>query len=71
MQPELAAEIERLTGVDVHDFEHNIRGDVINHIDRRHGKKGVADHSMADSKDIARIPYVLQNYDSIELGKKP
>ena len=68
VQPELAAEIERLTGVDVHDFEHNIRGDVINHIDIYHGEHGLTDHSMADTKDMARIAYVLQNYDDIELG---
>ena len=36
------------------------------HIERRHGANGAADHSMQDIEDIARIPFVVQNYDQME-----
>ena len=36
----------------------------VNHIDNRHGVNGQQDHSMANIEDIARIKYVLDNYDN-------
>ena len=42
----------------------------IRHIESRHGENGTHDQSMKDHKDIARISYVLSNYDRIENGKK-
>lgn len=38
------------------------------HILRRHGENGEADHSMRDINDIGRIQYVLDNYDSVVDG---
>lgn len=35
------------------------------HIERRHGANGAANHSMQDIEDIARLPYVVQNYDEL------
>lgn len=35
----------------------------VNHIDNRHGVNGQQDHSMSNIEDIARIKYVLDNYD--------
>ncbi len=60
-------DIKRLTGIDTTSFRHSIGKNSINHIFKRHGKKGKADKSMANNKDIARIGYVLENYDDINL----
>ena len=49
--------------------KNNIDGHAIAHIEKRHGVKGEADRSMADPTDLARIKYVLDNYDSVELLK--
>lgn len=40
----------------------------VEHILKRHGENGAADHSMKNDLDIARIDYVLQNYDDAVLG---
>ena len=61
------ADITKLTNFDITNFEHNLRGDAVIHIDKRHGKHGTADHSMSDLNDIGRIQYVLDNYDTVEL----
>ena len=61
------ADIGRLTGVDVTGFGHSIKGDVVRHIENRHGANGEADHSMADVNDYGRIKYVLDNYDDVRL----
>ena len=37
----------------------------IKHILKEHGENGVVDHSMADVNDLARIAYVLDNYDTV------
>ena len=39
----------------------------ITHIENGHGKNGTTDNSMADDNDIARMKYVIDNYDNIEL----
>lgn len=62
-----AEAIARVTGVDVSGFTHKISVDAVNHIIRRHGENGVADHSMANPADIAQIPYALENFESVEL----
>ena len=38
----------------------------VKHILNRHGKGGSQDQSMMNIDDIARIGYVISNYDSIE-----
>ena len=40
----------------------------VEHILRRHGENGKADHSLRDMNDIGRIQYVLDHYDSMEYG---
>lgn len=40
------------------------------HIIKDHGESGATDQSMRDVNDIARIQYVLDNYDSVETGGK-
>lgn len=64
------ADIKKLTGIDVTGYRHNIKPSAIEHIIKRHGENGKADHSMANVEDIARIPYVLENYDSVSIGGK-
>ena len=66
-----AAAIKAITGVDVDGYSHHIDGSGVQHILNRHGKKGEQDHSMADTNDIARMEYVLRNYDTVEILKKP
>lgn len=39
-------------------------GNVI-HIEKRHGKNGIADQTMSDIRDISKAEYVLNNYDTI------
>lgn len=65
-----AADIKKLTGVDVAGNKTQIEGRIVEHILKRHGENGKADHSMRDVNDIARIQYVLDNYDSITVGEK-
>lgn len=65
-----AADIKSLTGVDVSGSKMQIEGKTINHILKRHGKNGKADSTMNDVNDIARMQYVLDNYDDVELGGK-
>ena len=43
-----------------------LSADDVRHIIKRHGANGKADSSMEDIKDIARLSYVLANYDLIE-----
>ena len=59
------ADIKVLIGIDVKGFKHNINGGSVNHINTRHGINGLADSSMRFSEDIARMEYVLENYDNI------
>jgi len=61
------ADVERLTGENINAHFNYIGGSEIHHIDYRHGEDGVADHSMANIEDMARIGYVLENYDRADL----
>lgn len=63
-----ANDIKNLTGIDTVGNRVVIDKSTINHIDSRHGIKGNADHSMADDETLARMVYILNNYDSVELG---
>lgn len=37
----------------------------VHHIENRHGENGKQDQSMSDINDIARMGYVIMNYDDI------
>ncbi len=63
-----ADRVQELTGVDVHGYTHNMQNSTVQHIDKRHGADGAADHSMAVDADIARVGWVLENYDSLDKG---
>lgn len=67
VSPKAAQEVTSLTGVDVSGFENIITGSAIDHIDARHGSAGRADHSMSNINDLARVQYVLDNFDGAYL----
>ena len=60
-----AVDVEKETGIDVRGYTHSIKTNDIRHISKRHGVDGIHDRSMRDIKDIARIGYVLENYDEV------
>jgi hypothetical protein len=65
-----AQDIKRLTGVDTTGNKTVIEPRIVEHILKRHGENGSADSSMRDINDIARIQYVLDNYDDVSYGGK-
>ena len=65
-----AKDIMQLTGVDASGNQTAIEARIIEHILKRHGENGTANHSMRDINDIARIQYVLDNYDTASYGGK-
>lgn len=56
-----------LTGISTDGYRHIINGNAVQHIDRRHGKSGTADHSMENDMDFSRIGFVLDNFTNAEL----
>ena len=65
-----ASDIQKLLGIDVSGYTHNINTSGVQHILRRHGKNGKQDTTMSIDDDIARVGWVLDNYDSVELLTK-
>lgn len=63
---EMANKIKALTGCEVAGNRIVLGADDVRHILNRHGKNGKADNSMAETNDIARMSYILANYDSID-----
>lgn len=68
MSERAANDIREKVGIDVRGFKTTIEPRIVEHIIRDHGENGLADHSMADTNDIARIQYVLNNYDTVVDG---
>jgi len=66
----LADDIEKITGVSVRDFGTKVSAGQMGHIEKRHGKNGIHDRSMANEEDFGKIQYILNNYDEIIPGKK-
>lgn len=64
------ADIERLTGIDVSGYTNAINTNAIEHIERRHGKNGKSDSTMKDIHDVARVEFILENYDKVIISKK-
>ena len=62
-------DIKKLTGIDTSEYKRDMDGDTVIHIERRHGENGEADRSMSDVNDLARIEYVLENYDSMDIQR--
>lgn len=64
-----ASDISALTGTDLSGYVHAIDKNGFNHIEKRHGINGENDSNMSNASDVARIGYVLANYDSVELAR--
>ena len=65
-----ALDIKNLTGVNTSGFKTVIEQRIAEHIVNRHGANGAANKSMADINDVARMQYVIDNYDRMEYGGK-
>ena len=61
-----ASEIQSLTGVDVTGYTHTADKSFFRHVEERHGENGTQDMSMKNLSDVARVGWVIENYDSIE-----
>lgn len=62
----LGAAVEAAVGINPVNGDNRLTADTVRHIERRHGTKGEHDHSMQHPEDIARIQYVLDNFDSVK-----
>lgn len=62
----MAKDIQVLTGLNTLGNRIVVGADDIRHVLSRHGASGKADHSMQNIDDIARLCYVLANYDTME-----
>ena len=65
ISPKAAEKIESLTGKRVCGNRVVLDRNAIRHIEKRHGVNGKQDQSMSDVDDIARIGYVIMNFDEI------
>lgn len=65
----LAEAIKKIIGLEVTGFGNEIDKGQTEHIWKEHGKNGKADNSMSDIKNIARIGYVIDNFDNVREGK--
>ena len=61
------AAIQRETGIDTSGFSHMIDGSAVKHIEDRHGAWGEHDSTMQDDADLARVQFVLDNFDQVTL----
>lgn len=61
-----AQELKKLTGQDYSGYRNSINSDAIKHIKKRHGENGEHDTTMSNDLDIARIGYVIRNFDSVD-----
>lgn len=64
VQENTARAVSEACGVDASGYSHMIDGSAVRHIEQRHGENGVADTSMSDPEDLARVSYVLEHFDS-------
>lgn len=60
-----AKDISSILGGDYSGYKNAINSNGIKHILSEHGPNGSVNHSMSDINDIARIGYVLDNYDNV------
>ena len=63
---EASEEIFKLTGKKVAGNRVVLDKNAVRHIENRHGTNGKQDQSMKDINDIARMGYVIRNYDEIQ-----
>lgn len=63
-----ADDASRLLGGNYVGYKNAINANGIQHIIKDHGPDGEVNHSMADFNDAARVGYVLDNYDNVEIA---
>ena len=66
----IAKQIQALTGINVDGFKVAIEARQIEHILKDHGKQGLADQSMAEPSNIAKMGYALNDPDEIRKAGK-
>lgn len=66
----MAKDIEEIVGFSVQGYGNEISPNSIRHIRNEHGENGTTDNSMKDYHDLAKIAYVIENYDKMREGKK-
>lgn len=64
----LANAIEEIMGVDVSDYKNEIYEQIVRHIEKRHGKTGIADHSINDLGKWNKITDILNSFDNVKLA---
>ncbi len=57
-----------ILGIDVSDYETVLEARQIKHILQNHGESGRENHSMKNDSDIARMKFVIDNYDLAFFG---
>lgn len=67
VSPRQEQELKNLLGEDFSGYSNAINKGGINHIIKGHGQNGESDHSMGNVLDIARMGYVVENFDQVEL----
>lgn len=60
---QISNEISEVLGVDTEGWNIQFEDRIAKHINKDHGEKGITDKSMADSNDVARMKYVIENHD--------
>lgn len=70
VSPEIARRIKEITGIDVTGFHVAVEARQLAHILKDHGASGLANHSMSDPLDIARMEYALKNPDDMRAAGK-
>lgn len=63
---EQAMKVKDVTGFDLAGYRHDVNKGFFIHNDERHGENGKHDQTMADPNDVARIGWVLENFDDVE-----
>lgn len=66
----MAKDVSNLVGFDISGYGNNLKPNAFEHVNKRHGADGIHDKSMANPKDIAKVQYILDNYDDVALDKK-
>lgn len=60
-----AQALRNIFGQDFSSFSNAINKNGVNHINKDHGADGMSDHSMQNLGDVARIGYVIDNFDTV------
>lgn len=69
VMPKQASKLSSLFGKNFSDYINAINTNAIKHIFSEHGKNGTVNHSMEDLNDLARVGYVLENFDDAYIAE--